>query len=66
MNLKDAKTRTEPFYDRSHLKESNLPDRDYNLAGILGPSANRSRRRVNYTTIFCAIVLFLWALAMIF
>ena len=50
-----------PFFDQSHL-----PDRDYAYANILGPSANRSRRHVNNTTVFCAIVLLLGALAMIF
>jgi hypothetical protein len=50
----------DPLFDRSREKQP------YVHANILGPSANRSRRRINYTTIFCAFVLFLWILEMIF
>ena len=42
------------------------PDRDYPLANVLGAGANKSRKRLNYTTIFCAIALLFSALVMIF
>ena len=42
------------------------PDRDYPHTYALGASANRSRKRINNTTIFCAITLILWILAMCF
>ena len=45
---------------------SGLPARDFPLANVLGAGANRSRKRLNYTTIFCAITLIAWALAMCF
>jgi hypothetical protein len=42
-----------------------MPDRDYPLANTLGEGANTSKR-LNYTTIFCAIALLFSALVMIF
>jgi hypothetical protein len=44
------------MYDQSH---------EYSLSNVLGPSKNTSRRRVNYTTIFCAICLAVWLVAAI-
>ena len=38
----------------------------YSLANVLGAGANKSRKRLNYTTIFCAIALIFSALVMIF
>ena len=40
---------------------------DYSLATVLHPlSKNKSvKRRINYTTYFCVIVLILWGLTMI-
>ena len=43
-----------------------MPDRDFRLANVLGAGANTSRKRINYTTIFCAIALLFSALVMIF
>ena len=42
------------------------PDRNYPLANVLGEGAHTSRKRLNYTTIFCAIALLFSALVMIF
>ena len=50
-----------PFFDQSHL-----PDHNYVHTNILGPSANRSRRRINYTIWFLGFAAVTWILAMIF
>ena len=46
--------------------QSDLPTRDYPHTYVMGAQANRSRKRINYTSVFCAFVFVLWALAMIF
>lgn len=38
----------------------------YDHANILGEGANKSCRRMNYTSIFCIVTLILGALCMIF
>jgi hypothetical protein len=47
------------FYDHESVKE-------YPFTNILGNTQNVSHRRIDNTTIFCAITLILWVLAMIF
>lgn len=41
-------------------------ERPYVHGIILGEGRNRSRRRINYTTIFCAALLILYVLCWIF
>jgi hypothetical protein len=58
--------KAEPHWNRRPSEAEPAWERPYVDADILCEGQNRSRRRINGTTIFCAITLILWALAIIF
>jgi hypothetical protein len=58
--------KAEPHWNRRPSESEPAWERPYVHANILGEGRNRSPRRINGTTIFCAITLLGWLLAMIF
>lgn len=54
-----AATPTQDPKIRAWQKQPDLPFMDYTHANVLEPSANTSRRRVNYSTLFCVAMLVL-------
>jgi hypothetical protein len=59
MNIKEA-----AWQHRTDIE--NLPSEDYQLSNVYGNTAYKRNSRINYTTIFCMILLAMYALCWIF